>query len=149
MADMLGDADLAGPDDVWEPRPPRAWQQPAPLALFSLITVVLTLEGATFLRGGTYTSFFLRGGYFGGDGSGEPNVDWVVAGGFLSAAFVLLPLVASWSGTRRLGDDDPAWVRSVLRASWLLSVLSLVLHVVAAVLGATNGQGSAGLQVFF
>jgi hypothetical protein len=149
MADILGMADEAGPDDHWEPRPPRPWQLPAPLAIFSLALAIMCLEGTQYLRGSTYTNYFVTGGFYSSDGEGGPDTGWITVGAFLSAAIALIPLLAAWRGSRRLIDEDPPWVGTTLRAALLLSVLALVLRLAAAVIIATSSDGSGGLQLSF
>jgi hypothetical protein len=149
MADILGMADEAGPDDHWEPRPPRPWQLPAPLAIFSLALAIMCLEGTQYLRGSTYTNYFVTSRIYSVDGEGGPSTGWITVGAFLSAAFALVPLLAAWRGSRRVTEEDPAWVGTALRGALLLSVLGLALRLAAAVIIATSADGSAGLQLGF
>ena len=67
-----------------------------------------------------------------------------MTGAFLTAAFSLIPLLAGAYGLRRVIPEDPPWLPALLRASITLSSLSLLLHLIAAVIVAENVDGGAG-----
>ena len=148
MADILGMADEAGPDDHWEPPAPSVWREPAPLAVFALVSAFLSLMGNGVFRGTTYTALLADPTrLIGGEDSGSSGINWLVVGAFVSVVLALLPMIVGLSAHRRLLDEDPDWVPVALRAAVLLAGLSATLHLIAAVLVATNADAS-GISLY-
>jgi hypothetical protein len=118
----------------WEPGDDRddlTWTHPATLAVASLALAILSLMGAAVFRGALYTLIWAPESQGLGQGGDTPG--FMVAGGFLTAAFALLPL---WLARRGLASWVPAdgpWPAHLLRAAVLLGGLSLVLHLLGTV----------------
>ena len=72
------------------------------------------------------------------------STGYVVAGGFLSAAFALIPLLVGLRGLQRVIPADPAWVSGLLRASVVLGSLAFGLRVLSALILAAKVDGTGG-----
>jgi hypothetical protein len=119
------------------------WSHPSALAVVSVVLASLSLLGAAVFKGLAYTASFAEGDVF---GNADPDgVSFVVAGAFLSAAFAALPLVLALVGLRKVVPDDGRWTPHLLRAGALLAGVSLVLHLVLAVIVAVTDEPLSGL----
>ena len=111
--------------------PDLTYGHPGTLAVASLVLSVLSLLGAGVFRGAAYT--LPLADFAGVSGAGQSK-GYLVAGLLLSAAFALLPLLMARKGLSTWVADDGAWAGHLLRAAVLLSIVSLLLHLVVAVL---------------
>jgi hypothetical protein len=134
-------SDVPGePDEVDD----LTWSHPSTLAVAALVLAVLSLLGAAVFRGTAYTSAFADPrNYASYDTDGA--TDWVVSGAFLTAAFALVPLVLALMGLRKVVADDGRWTPHLLRGAALLAAVSLVLHLLLAVIAATSDAPLGGL----
>jgi hypothetical protein len=128
-----GAAQLDGPEDEAD----LTWGHPSTLAIASLVLAFLSLQGASVFRGIVYTVGFASSSDALGDTS-QSGKGYVIAGGLLTAAFALIPLVLARSGLRRVIASDGTWTGHLLRAAFGLSVLSLLLHLLSATIAITT-----------
>jgi hypothetical protein len=133
-------SDVPGePDEVDD----LTWSHPSTLAIASVVLASLSLLGASVFRGIAYTASFADGNAFANTDT-EGGVNTVVAGAFLSAAFAVIPLVLALVGLRKVVPTDGRWTPHLLRAGALLAGLSLLLHLVLAVIVAGADQPLSG-----
>jgi len=111
------------------------WQHPKALGICALVLAVLTMFGTQIFRGSAYTLPFApdRGG-------DVPGSDYYTAGAFLTVLFAFVPVLLAKLGLARVVPDDGPWAEHVLRAAYVLGLVSLVLHLVQALLALQAGD---------
>ncbi len=143
-AELLGMGSPPGDDEAWDDGD-DTWRHPATLGLTALVLAILSLIGASVFRGAAYTLAFAPHDNGMGEVVGDSK-SYVVAGAILTTAFALIPALLARAGLRRLVPSDASWAGHLLRAAFLLAVLSLVLHAVLVLVAVNSGPGLSFLS---